>query len=283
MKRRELLKGMAAISVSPILTSCAPAEKAATKRRLDKVGIQLYTVRDRMAADVPDTLAQLADIGYQEVEFAGYFDHSPKDIRTFLDDLGLSAPSAHTMLQPMRETPEQLIENALVVGHQYIVLAGLRPEERTTLDDYRQHANLINEFAEQCHAAGLKFAYHNHDYEFGNLDGIRPMDLLLAETEPSHMQVEIDLYWIKKAGVDPFSYFEKHPGRFPLCHVKDMAADGSMVDVGAGGIDFSALFAASDLSGFRHYYVEHDHEHGDAVDTLESAANSYSAVSKLEF
>ena len=89
MKRRELLKGMAAMSVSPMLTSCAAEEKAATKRQLDNVGIQLYTVRDRMAADVPDTLAQLADIGYREVEFAGYFDHSPEEIRMFLDDLGL--------------------------------------------------------------------------------------------------------------------------------------------------------------------------------------------------
>jgi len=279
MKRRELLKGLAAASVSPMLTSCAAEEKAATQRQLDKVGIQLYTVRDRMAADVPDTLAQLADIGYWEVEFAGYFDHSPKEIRMFLDDLGLSSPSAHTMLQPMRETPEQLIEDALTVGHQYLVLGWLRPEERATLDDYRRHVELINGFAEQCHTAGLKFAYHNHDFEFEKLNGMRPMDLLLAETEPSHMQVEIDLYWINKARADPFSYFEEHPGRFPLCHVKDMATDGSFADVGAGEIDFSALFSASDLAGFRHYYVERD----DAVDTLASAANSFSAVSKLEF
>ena len=279
MKRRDILKGMAAMSVSPMLTSCTQEEEVATKRRLDKVGIQLYTVRDQMAADVPGTLAKLADIGYQELEFAGYFDHSPQEIRTFLDDLGLSAPSAHTLLQPMSEIPEQLIEAALTVGHEYIVLGWLRPEERASLDDYRRHVKVINVFAEQCHLAGLKFAYHNHDFEFETLDGMRPMDLLLAETDPSRMQVELDLYWITKAGADPFAFFKQHPGRFPLCHVKDMAADGSFADVGAGEINFGEIFAESRLAGFRHYYVERD----DATDPLASAANSFSAVSELEF
>lgn len=279
MKRRELLSGMAAMSVSPMLASCAREEEMAAKRTLEKVGIQLYTVRDRMAADVPDTLRRLADIGYSEVEFAGYFEHSPAEIRAFLDDLGLSSPSVHTLLQPMRDMPEQLIEAALTIGHEYLVLAWLRPEERTTLDDYRRHLELINSFAEQCHAAGLKFAYHNHDFEFENLDGMRPMDVLLAGTDSSRMQVELDLYWINKAGADPFAYFENHPGRFPLCHVKDMAADGSFADVGSGQIDFRALFFASEQAGFRHYYVERD----DAPDSLASAANSFSVISKLEF
>ena len=248
-------------------------------RRLGNIGIQLYTVRDQMAVDVPGTLQRLAEIGYREVEFAGYFDHSPEEIRLFLDDLGLSSPSAHTSLQTLRETPEQLIEAALTIGHEYLVLGWLRPEERTSLDDYRRHAELINSFAEQCHVAGLRFAYHNHDFEFENLDGMRPMDLLLAETDPSSMQVELDLYWIKRAGADPFAYFTKHPGRFPLCHVKDMAADGSFADVGSGEIDFAPLFAASELAGFQHYYVERD----DPADSLSSAATSFAAISEIEF
>lgn len=266
------------MSMGSLLASCS--EEAATKkRRLQNVGIQLYTVRDQMAVDVPRTLQRLAEIGYREVEFAGYFDHTPAEIRALLDDTGLLSPSAHTLLQPMRDTPEELIESALTVGHEYIVLGWLHPDERTSLDDYRQHAELINVFTEQCHSAGLKFAYHNHDFEFESMDGIRPMDLLLAETDPSRMWVELDLYWINKAGADPFAYFEKHPGRFPLCHVKDMDDDGSMADVGSGTIDFVALFAASELAGFQHYYVERD----DATDTLASAANSFFAVSGLEF
>ena len=279
MNRRELLMGVAAMSTTTILPACNSANEAAAKRRITDIGIQLYTVRDRMAVDVPGTLQRLAEIGYQEVEFAGYFDQSPAEIRSLLDDLGLASPSVHTLLQPMRDTPAELIETALSIGHEYIVLGWLQPEERTSLDDYRRHAELINAFAEQCRSAGLKFAYHNHDFEFEPLDGMLPMDLLLAETDPALMQVELDLYWINKAGADPFAYFEKHPGRFPLCHVKDMAEDGSMADVGAGTIDFAALFAASELAGFGHYYVERD----DAADSLVSAANSFVAVSQLEF
>lgn len=265
--------------MSPMMMSCGEEEKLTVKRQLKSIGLQLYTVRDQMAVDLPGTLQRLAEIGYSEVEFAGYFEHTPAEIRALLNNTGLLSPSAHTSLQLMRDTPEQLIESALTVGHEYLVLGWLHPDDRTSLDDYRQHADLVNVFAEQCHSAGLKFAWHNHDFEFQALDGMLPMDLLLAETDPSRMQVELDLYWITKAGADPFAYFAKHPGRFPLCHVKDMADDGAMTDVGAGTIDFAAIFAASDLAGIQHYYVERD----DAADSLASATNSFSAISELEF
>lgn len=270
---------MAAMAMSPVLVSCGEKGEPVSKGRLGSVGIQLYTVRDRMAVDLPGTLHRLAEIGYREVEFAGYFGHSPAEIATLLGNTGLVSPSTHTMLPPIRDTPEQLIESALAVGHDYVVLAWLPPEERISIDDYRRHAELMNQFAEQCQAAGLKFAYHNHDFEFESMDNVLPMDLLLAETDPQLVQMELDLYWIIKAGADPFAYFETHPGRFPLCHVKDMAEDGTMADVGSGRIDFAAVFAASELAGFRHYFVEHD----DPPDSLASAANSFSAISKLEF
>jgi sugar phosphate isomerase/epimerase len=179
----------------------------------------------------------------------------------------------------MRDRPEETIESALTVGHQYIVLAWLAPEDRTSLDDYRAHAELSNRFGEQCHASGLQFAYHNHDFEFAAIDGIRPIDLFLAETDHEFVKIEMDLYWITKGGGNPFAFFDKYPGRFPLCHVKDMNPDGSMADVGDGKIDFGAIFATSEQAGFQHYYVERD----DPPDSMVSAANSYSAVAKLEF
>jgi len=106
-----------------------------------------------------------------------------------------------------------------------------------------------------------------------------PIDLLLSETDPDKVLIELDLYWITRGGGDPFTYFEKHPGRYPLCHVKDMNDDGSMADVGAGNIDFAEIFAASESAGFQHYYVERD----DPPDSIVSAANSYAAAAKLEF
>ena len=278
MKRRSLLKGMAAASLGPVLTSCSKDSDTANKRMLDSIGIQLYTVRDLMEIDVPNTLSQLANIGYREMEFAGYFNHPPKEIRLFLDDFGLIAPSVHTNTQSMRETPEQLIDASIDIGHEYIVLAGLRPEERATLDDYYRHVDLITSFAEKCQAGGLQFAYHNHAYEFQELEGIRPIDLLLAEVDPLLMQLEIDFYWVIKAGVDPMEYLEKYPGRFPLCHVKDMAKDGSMADVGDGEVNFSELFSHN-LAGLKHFFVENDYP----IDSMTSAEKSYSYLSKLNF
>ncbi len=279
MKRRTFIQGAAALAASPWLSSCAKEEESVAGNRLERIGIQLYTVRDRMAEDVPGTLQALAEIGYDEVEFAGYFDHTPTEIKGFLDASGLVSPSAHIRLDDIRNTPEQLIETAQAIGNKYVALGWLAPEDRRTLDDYRAHVDLVAGFAEQCRDAGLRFAWHNHDFEFIELEGERPMDLVLERTEAELVQVELDLYWIKKAGVDPFAYFERHPGRFPLCHVKDMAADTSMADVGDGTIDFTAIFAASDRAGFKHYYVERD----DSADALKTAARSYKAVSELTF
>lgn len=280
MKRRTLLKGTAALAVYPWLSGCSGGtEPVENGKRLDRIGIQLYTVRDQMAEDVPGTLQTIADIGYDEVEFAGFFDHKPAEIASFLRTSGLVSPSSHVSLADIRNRPEQIIEAAQAIGNQYLVLAWLAPEDRQTLDAYRGHIELVAGFGEQCRAAGLQFAWHNHDFEFVELEGERPIDMVLAQTDPDLVQVELDLYWITKAGVDPYTYFERHPGRFPLCHVKDMATDSSMADVGDGTLDFARIFAASDLAGLEHYYVERD----DSENPLDTAARSYLAVSALRF
>ena len=279
MKRRTLLKGTAAMAAAPWLSVGGRAAGTGATNRLERIGIQLYTVRDRMAEDLPGTLQKIAQIGYDEVEFAGYFGHTPAQIKGLLDAAGLESPSAHTSIDAIRTSPERLIETAQTLGNRYIALGWLAPEERRTLDDYRRHIDLVAGFAARCRDAGLRFAWHNHDFEFIALEGQRPIDLLLDATDSQLVQVELDLYWIAKVGVDPLDYFKRYPGRFPLCHIKDMAADGSMADVGDGRIDFAAIFAGGDLAGFKHYYIERD----DAADTLQTAARSYQAAYELTF
>ena len=279
MKRRTLLKGTAAMAAAPWLSAGGRAAATETGNRLERIGIQLYTVRDRMAEDLPGTLHKIARIGYDEVEFAGYFEHTPAQVKGFLDAAGLVSPSAHTSIDAIRTSPERLIETAQTLGNRYIALGWLAPEERRTLDDYRRHIDLVAGFAAQCRGAGLRFAWHNHDFEFTELEGQRPIDLLLNATDSELVQVELDLYWTAKVGVDPLDYFKRYPGRFPLCHIKDMAADGSMADVGDGRIDFAAIFASGDLAGFQHYYIERD----DSTHTLQSAARSYQAAYELTF
>jgi len=276
MKRRSFL----AASCGLALNAAFPANVlAAAGRRLEKIGFQLYTARELMAADAAGTLDAIAAIGYDEVEFAGYFDHSPAAIRSFLGSAGLTAPSAHVQLDDMRLRAEAVIAAAQTIGHDYLVLGWLAPPERETLDQYRAHAALCNRFAEQCREAGIRFGYHNHEFEFEELQGRRPIDLLLAETDAELVKIELDLYWINVAGADPLDYFARHPGRFPLCHVKDMAADGSFADVGTGTIDFAAIFAASEEAGLEHCFVERD----DSPDPLATAAVAYAYLRGLEF
>jgi sugar phosphate isomerase/epimerase len=242
----------------------------------DRIGIQLYTVRDHMAVDLNNTLQGIAAIGYQEVEFAGYFDHSPEEIRTILSGEGLASPSTHIPLKFIQNSPNQIIDTALTIGHEYIVMPWIMPHQRS-LYKYKEYIELFNKFGEQCQRVGLKFAYHNHDFEFEVIEGIRPIDLLIEETDNNLVSFELDLYWIIKAGEDPLRYIKKYPNRFPLWHIKDMANDGSMRDVGEGIIDFEEIFKLKSLSGLEHYYVEHDNP----PDSLMTASKSFNALLKL--
>ena len=246
---------------------------------LSNIGIQLYTVRDLMAENLPLTIQRIADIGYKEVEFAGYFGKTTKEIKTILSDNGLKSPSTHIEMDAIYNSPNKAIDTALEVGHEYIVMAWLSESERQNIDQYREYVDIYNLFGEKCNQNGLKFAYHNHDFEFNVLDGELPMDLLLDKTDPNNVLFELDMYWVNKAKKDPKSYINKYPGRFPLWHIKDMASNTMMADVGDGVIDFSEIFSLSNISGLKHYFVERD----DPSDSILSAERSYNAMLKLDF
>jgi sugar phosphate isomerase/epimerase len=241
----------------------------AVEQRLDRIGLQLYTVRKLMEASVPLTLEQVRKIGYQEVEFAGYHGARPDQLRQWLDDLGLRAPAAHVPLQDNKL--EELMDAALILGHRYLVLASLPSEHRTTLDDYRRAASLLNQAGKQARQRGLSVAYHNHDFEFTDRGGIVPYDVLLAETDPELVWFEVDFYWMAKAGRDPLRYFAAHQGRFRLCHLKDIDERGSITEIGRGRLDFQSILRRRDQAGLRHFFVEHDHPRN----PLESIRESY--------
>lgn len=287
MDRRVFIKSSAVAGLSGMAlfgAGCASQEEPAAPAQeeptgsIANIGIQLYTVRSLMQEDFAGTLERVAQIGYNELEFAGYFDHSPADVRTLIDGLGLTAPAVHVGIDSLRSDLDTVIESATTIGHRYIVCPYLAEEERT-LDHYKQHAEFFNTAGEACKAAGVQFAYHNHDFEFFETDGVLPYDVLLAETDSALVQMELDLYWIRKAGHDALAYFEAHSGRFPLCHVKDMAADGEMTSVGSGEIDFGAIFSASEQAGLEHFFVEHDFPH----DPMQSITDGYAHVAALRF
>ena len=245
-----------------------------------KAGLQLYTLRDMMEKSVADTLKLVAGVGYGDVEFAGYFGHSAKDIRKLLDANGLAAPSVHVPLEVLRSALPQVIQDAKVIGHHYIVLPWLSEAQRgDSVDNYKKLAAELNGFAKPIKDAGLQLAYHNHDFELTPVKGGLPYDVLLGETDKDLVKMELDLFWAVKAGVDPLALFAAHPGRFPLVHVKDMAKDGAMVDVGAGTIDFKAIFAKAEQAGIRHQFIEHDNSNN-RITTIRQGYQALSQVLK---
>ena len=222
------------------------------------VGVQLYTLRSLLADDVEGTLERVATMGYRTVEFAGYYDRSPDDLNALLSRLKLTAPAAHLMPADIRERSGKMLDMADAMGHDYLVCAYLTEDDRASLDDYRAIADLLNTFGQRCADRGIQLAYHNHAFEFERMGNQVPYHLLLEETSADLVQMEMDLYWVHKAEKDPFVYFAQYPGRFPLWHVKDMSANGEIVPVGTGTIDFAGLFARAKQAGLQHAFVEHD-------------------------
>ena len=275
--RRDFIGTMGALAASAVLPACRPARAT---NRISKVGVQLYSVRSLMEKDVEGTLAGVAAAGYTEVEFAGYFDKTPAEIKAMLDRHGLVSPSVHSG----NITPDawaKALDAAHVIGHQFIVMPWIPAELRKTLDDWKRIAADFNRLAAAAKAAGLQFAYHNHDFEFPLVEGKVPYDLLLAETDPNLVKLEIDLYWITKAGQDPLTYFARWPGRIPMVHVKDGKGppDWAMTEVGSGTIDWKRIFAKSQQAGIQHYFVEHDQP----ADPIASITASCAYLKKLEF
>lgn len=259
--------------------SAKPAGKT-----INKIGLQLYTVRGEMAKDFDGALRRVAEIGYKEVEFAGYYKRTPQQVKATLDQLGLVAPAAHIPLKEIQTQLDQTIANAKVIGHRIIICPYLEAGDRKSLDQYKQLAATFNRAGAACRKAGLQFGYHNHDFEFEKIGGANdplPYDLLLAETDKELVKMELDLYWITKANQDPLAYLAKHPGRFITVHVKDMdkTAKRGITEVGRGSIDFKTIFAKAG-NAIQHYFVEQDTTPGSPFDSIKI---SYDHLKQLNF
>jgi sugar phosphate isomerase/epimerase len=239
-------------------------------KKIKQIGLQLYTVRDEMKKDFESALERVARIGYREVEFAGYFEREPRQVRRILDTLRLRSPSSHVGLTALTEDLPREIETAKILGQKYLVCPSLPNNLRKTADDYRKLAAQFNRIGADCRKAGLSFAYHNHAFEFEAIDGQIPYDILLSETDPKLVWMEMDLYWVVRANHDPVAYFQKHPGRFVLFHVKDMqdTPERGFTEVGRGTIDFKTIFAAAKTAGVKHFIVEQDRTPGNPFDSI---------------
>ncbi len=228
-------------------------------RQLGNIGVQLYTVRAEMQSDFEGTLRRIAAIGYDEVEFAGLYGRDPVQVRKLLDELKMNAPASHIGWERIRDEPAAAIAETKALGATYMVIAWLPPEERDSLEDWDRWITRLNAVGKLAQEAGIQLVYHNHDFEFAPIDGVRPYDRLLQELDPDLVEMELDLYWMTLGGANITALINQAPGRFILMHVKDMKRnEAGMADVGTGRIDFAAIFAENEKAGVAHVFVEHD-------------------------
>lgn len=243
----------------------------AVQRPSYKLGLQLYTLRAAMARDLADTLARVAGIGYEEVETYGfdpegmrYYGLPAKEFAARLRDHKLAAPSGHYDLNRFMSSSvdellryvDRCIEGAQVLGQTYITWPLLDKGDRT-LDRFKVAAQRLNVAGERIRKAGLQLAYHNHDFEFVDQGGRIGYDVILAETDPELVRLQVDLYWMARASQAPQAWFRKQPGRFVMWHVKDVhRTSGDYTEVGNGTIDFTRIWPDAALAGLRHFFVE---------------------------
>jgi sugar phosphate isomerase/epimerase len=293
--RREFIKkatygGIGTAVASSFLLSCktgtsnSVAASGVNIKQNHNVGLQLYTVRDGMTADLNAALKKVADIGYSQLELAGYLDgkfygHTPAEFKKMVEDLGMTVISSHTGVEKGADMSimQKMADAHAELGVKYCIEPWLIEERRTSIDSYKEVAEELNTIGEIMSKVGIQFGYHNHAFEFDTVEGKIPYyDVLIKETEPDKVVLELDLYWAVKAGHNPIEIFKKYPGRFALWHVKDMdnTEEQFFAPVGSGIIDFKEIFAHKEAAGMKYFFVEQDRTKGE--DPFESINTSYS-------
>jgi sugar phosphate isomerase/epimerase len=246
------------------------------KKAAGEIGLQLYTIRDAMAADVPGTLKIVSDLGYKYVELANYaegkfYGYEPLEFKKLVEGLGMVVISSHTQVEAQGITPEnakKMAEDHAKLGVRYCVQPWIVEEARTTIASYQKMAADWNQVGKIMKASGIQFGYHNHNFEFGTVEGKIPyFDVMMAELDKDLVTMELDMFWVSKAGHNPVDIINKYPGRFQLFHLKDMFSNQSpfydvvkddIAPVGAGVINFREILAARDIAGMKYFIVEQD-------------------------
>ena len=247
--------------------------------RKSNLGVQLYTVRDVIKKDPAATLKAIKDIGYAEIEATDY--GKGDSMWQTIAASGLKPVSVHVNGASFGHDDELKGKFAdfKQMGFQYVVYPYVSPKDRGGADVYKKLAATLNRAGELAKADGLTLCYHNHAFEFQEMDGTTPLQILLSETQKSTLSLEMDIFWVSVAGHDPVELLKKHSGRVPLLHLKDKAKGqavqfnenvpaATFKENGSGSIDIPAVLKAANAAGVKNYFVEQDHTPGDPIDSL---------------
>lgn len=298
--RRTFLKQSTSLVALRALTPIISCSGAGGK--LNKIGIQLFSLPKLLEKDVVGAISILQNMGYSQLELygpytfsepaawerwksvtpslgfngSGYFERDVNEFKSILDDHGMTSPSAHTDLGTLRNGMSRLAEAAHILGHQYVTLPAIPAEHRTSLDDYYRMAEIFNEIGQEAKKEGIKFAYHNHGYGIQPAeDGVIPLEIIINNTDPGLVFLEMDIFWTTAGGADPISYLTKYSGRYKMLHLKDMkpkvnfSGDGgdpsqwielfpNMTNVGDGDLDVAKIVEAGLENGVQYFFVEQD-------------------------
>jgi len=287
--RREFFKISAAGAIGVSVLGSLAFKSEAIDRKSFNVGIQLYTVRDAMAADALGTLKKLSNLGYKNLELANYsngkfYGYSPKEFNKIVTDLGMVNLSSHTQVEAAGITVDnakKMADDHAELGVKYCIQPWVNEPDRT-IETFKKMTGDWNKVGKIMKGVGIQFGYHNHNFEFKNMNGIVPYyDIFMKELDADLVTMEIDLFWVSKAGQNPVEMFKKYPGRFQLFHLKDMhtkqapffdVIKDDVCEVGAGVIDFKAILAAKKIAGMKHFFVEDDNQgNGKTFETLETS------------
>ncbi len=292
--RRRFLQQSSSFLAASLLAPHFLSAQSYTSR---PVGIQLFTFFGKFDQDVKGNLEKIADLGYTEIESAfsmlpGFYGMKGKEFMALNKDLGLNWVSHHVVGAPLKPRPgmdmsrfpkmmnlrddaQQSVDNAAEAGVKYLVCANIPIE---TKDEVSQAVVTLTKVGELAKKAGLNFCYHNHDAEFKVVDGQKAFDVFSSQIPADLLKFELDLGWAAKAGVDVVELFNQHPGRFPLCHIKDFDAEfKNILPVGEGVVNYKRIFAAAKSGGLEHFFVEHDFPK-DAFESLRTSKKALDAI-----
>ncbi len=258
-----------------------------------KIGLQLFSVRDAMSKDPKGTLVALKAMGYQDFETYGYdpktetiYGYSLKEFKSILDELELTTTSGHYGFSDYFNASDeeldwfvaQCIKAAKSLDSPYITWPWIHPDHRNA-EDFKRLAQLLNRIGKQVTEAGLGFAYHNHGYEFEDWNGTTGYEIILNQTNPDWVKLQMDMYWAVHSGTTPKALVAQQPGRFVMWHIKDMdKLTRDYTELGNGSIDYLSMLPDPQTSGLVYYYIEQGGNF--AVNSMESAATSIAYFKK---
>jgi sugar phosphate isomerase/epimerase len=239
------------------------------------VAVQMFTLRDECAKDFAGTLKKVADIGFDGVEFAGYYGLTAIEVKALLDELGLKAAASHVPLEELEYNLAGVIEAQKVLGSNYVVCPYLTPDRRNE-NDYKALISFLDKAGEECRREGITLCYHNHDFELERLsDGRMALEAIFDDTNTDNVKTELDVYWLTKAGEKPVEWMKRYQNRIPLIHLKDMTTDEEkfFAELGTGGVDLEAILPIGEEAGVQWWVVEQDVSRRSPLESIEISMN----------